>query len=88
MGCAQLFMKKEYKNDVLSGYNIGDNILVHSHIHCPESWFLTIRPLQIFAQSLCKKDCTEDEIARYINVELHKKQVIINRLIEAVVPFT
>ena len=81
-------MEKKYKNDVLSGYNIGANISVHSHIHDPESWFLTIKPIQIFAQSLCKKNCTEDEIARYINVELRKKQVTINRLIEAVVPFT
>lgn len=78
-------MRQEIKNGTVVGYEIGKYISIHAHIYDPESWFVTIRPLQIFAQSLCKKDCTESEIARYVNVLLHTKLNIINNLIKDVV---
>jgi hypothetical protein len=81
-------MEKEIKNGIIKGYEIGKAISIHANINDPESWFVTIRPLQIFSQSLCKKDCTEAEIARYINVLLHKKLNLLNELIKDVVPFT
>ena len=81
-------MIQEIKNGIIKGYEIGKVISIHTHITDPESWFITIRPLQIFGQSLCKKDCTEAEIARYVNVLLHKKLNIVNELIQDVLPFT
>lgn len=81
-------MEKEIKNGILKGYEIGKEISIHTHINDPESWFVTIRPLQIFSESLCKKECAEDEIARYINVLLHKKLNIVNELIRDVLPLT
>ena len=81
-------MKKEFKGNELSGYKIGEYISIHSHINDPESWFLTIRPLNIFGYSLCKKTQTEAEIARYIYLELHKKLNIITALVKDVYPFT
>lgn len=76
------------KNGILKGYKIGKAISIHTHVNDPESWFVTISALQIFGQSLCKRDCTEAEIARYVNVLLHKKLNIVNDLIKDVVPFT
>jgi len=81
-------MEKEIKNGIVTGYEIGKAISIHTHITDPERWLITIRPLQIFGQSLCKKNCTEPEIARYVNVLLHKKLNIVNDLIKDVVPFT
>ena len=81
-------MKKEIKNGIIKGYEIGNSISIHNNINDPDSWFITIRPLQIFGQSLCKKDCTEDEIARYVSVLLHERLNIINKLISDVIPFT
>jgi len=81
-------MEKEIKNGILKGYEIGKAISIHTHINDPESWFVTIRPLQIFSESLCKKECSEDEIARYVNVLLHKKLNIVNELIRDVLPLT
>jgi len=81
-------MKKTFKKAEHTGFEIGNHILIHGNIHDPESWFLTIRPLQIFGESLCKKSCTEDEIARYINVRLRKNLFAIETLIKEVIPFT
>jgi len=81
-------MEKEIKNGIIKGYEIGKEISIHTHITDPESWFVTIRSLRIFGQSLCKKDCTEAEIARYINVLLHERLNILNELIKDVALFT
>lgn len=81
-------MEKEIKKGVLVGYKIGEQISVHNNINDPESWFITIRPLQIFGDSLCKKERTEAEIARIINVLLHKKLNTLNAIIQDVLPFT
>lgn len=81
-------LKKTYKKDKHTGYEIGKNILIHSHINNPESWFVTIRPIEIYTKGLCKKTCTEAEIARYINVLLHSEHNIIEKLIKEIMPFT
>lgn len=81
-------MKKEFKKGQHDGYKIGEHILIHSHINDPESWFLTIRPLNIFGKSLCKKTYSEPEIARYVHVEINKISNIVNKFIEEIVPFT
>ena len=81
-------MKKTFKKEEHNGYEIGEHIMINGHINDPESWFLTIRPLQIFGESLCKKTCTESEIARYVNVRLHKSLNMVNSLITEVIPFT
>jgi hypothetical protein len=81
-------MKKTFKKEIHNGYEIGNYVLIHENINDPESWFLTIRPLSIFGESLCKKTCSESEIARYINVRLHKDLNTINSLIKEVVQFT
>jgi hypothetical protein len=81
-------MKRKIENGIIKGYEIGESISIHKHITDPESWFVTIRPLQIFAQRLCKKDCTEQEIARYVSAMLHEKFIIISQLIKDVTQFT
>lgn len=81
-------MKPEIKNGIIKGYEIGESISIHTHISDPESWFVTIRPLEIFGRSLCKKVCTDAEIARYVNVLLHKKLEAINEIIAQITPFT
>jgi hypothetical protein len=80
--------KIEIKNGKVVGYEFGKSISIHEHVNDPEGWFVTIRPLQIFGQSLCKKDCTQEEIARYVNVLLHKKLNTVNELIKDITPFT
>ena len=67
---------------------IGEDILIHNHISDPESWFLTIKNLNISAQRLCGKSCNHTEIARYVNVELSKKLNIVEKLISEVIPYT
>lgn len=81
-------MKKTFNKEIHNGYEIGKHVLIHGNINDPESWFITIRPLSIFGESLCKKTCTEPEIARYVNVRLHKDLNVLNDLIKDVIQFT
>ena len=59
-------MEKTTSKGQHDGYKIGEDILIHKHIHCPGDWVLTIRSLKIFSVSLCSQDCTEKEIARHV----------------------
>lgn len=81
-------MKKTYEKEKHTGYEIGKSILIHGHITDPESWFVIIKPIEIFSKGLCKKTCTEAEIARHINVLLHSELNIIEKLIKEITPFT
>lgn len=81
-------MKKTYEKEEHTGYEIGRNILIHNHIHDPESWFVTIKPIEIFSKDLCKKTCTEAALARHINVLLHSELNVIEQLIKEITPFT
>ncbi len=74
-------MEKVFKKDIHTGYKIGEHIEVHGHIHDPESWFLTIRLLNILGKSLCKKSCTEKEIVRHIFTIMDKERIVVNTLI-------
>ena len=81
-------MEKIIEKEKHKGYKIGNDILIHRNINNPESWFVTIRPLNIFSQRLCDLNSNESAIARYINIILHKELNILNLLIEQVIPFT
>jgi hypothetical protein len=81
-------MEKEYKRDKHTGYNIGKYISVHGHIHDPENWHITIRPLKIYGEHLCSKKCSEEEIARYVHVLINKIRRETIKLIDEVLPFT
>jgi hypothetical protein len=81
-------MKKTFNKEIHDGYEIGKNISIHNHISDKEGWFLTIRPLNIFGKSLCKKTCTEPEIARYIYQILRTDLNILNNIIKEVAPLT
>jgi len=81
-------MEKEIRKGIIRGYEIGKEISIHTHITDPESWFVTIRSLRIFGQSLCKKDCTEAEIVRHLHILLYEKIDILNKLIRDVALFT
>jgi hypothetical protein len=81
-------MKKEIKDGILKGFEIGEEITIHANIYDTENWYVTIRKLKVFCEFLCKRNCTEAEIARYVNVLLHKKIETINELIKDVIPFT
>ena len=80
-------MKKTFKNSEHTGYELGD-ILVHKHIHDPESWYLTIRTISIIGIRLCDIKCTEPEIARYVNLQIIKCQFVLNDLEALIQPFT
>lgn len=60
-------MKKTFdKQGNHDGWEVGD-ILIHTHIHYPEDWMLTIRAFDIFGENLCQKSITNDmKIARYV----------------------
>ena len=81
-------MEKIIEKEKHKGYKIGNDILIHRNINDPESWFLTIRPLNVFGKRLCPLNSNEQEIARYINVILHKELNVLNETIEQVIPFT
>lgn len=74
-------MTKTYdKKENLTGYLIGNDISIHSNINDPESWFLTIRKLSIFAERLCKKDLSEKEIANAAWVRVDRDYLIAQEL--------
>lgn len=77
-------MEKEIKNGVIKGYEIGLAISIHSHINDPESWFVTIRPLRVFAESICKKTCTEQEIVNHLNDFMIKKRDALSAILKDV----
>jgi len=81
-------MKKVFKKEYHEGYEIGEHISIHRHITDPESWFVTIRPLQMFGEQLCKINCTEAEIARYLNLKLSINAELIELFIKQIIPFT
>jgi len=87
-GFNEKIMKKIITRGVHEGYEIGLGIMIHNHISDPDNWFLTIRKLEMFGVTLCSKKCTEQEIARYVNLKLHKRLNDLNELIESVIPFT
>ena len=67
-------MKETYREIKHSGYEIeGTDIKIHTHILDPDSWHLSIRPLKIYSEPLCSKECTKEEIARHINVLITKR---------------
>lgn len=68
--------------------SFGRDIYVHEYFIDKESWYLTIRKLQIHGIYLCKKTCTNEEIARYINVRLHENLNTLNSIIKEITPFT
>jgi hypothetical protein len=65
-------MEKTYTKGTHTGYKIGNDIFIR-HIYDPESWFLTVRSIQIYANSLCKKTCSEQEIKDKIKFLLQAK---------------
>lgn len=69
------------------GHFIGD-ITVHKCLHDKDNWYITIKRFNILSRLLCKKTCTEQEIARYINVVLHEELAALNGLIKQITPFT
>ena len=77
-------MKKEFKKGEFAGYAIGESISIHSHINDPESWFVTIRPMQIFGQILCSKERTEAEIRVVVMKLLNDKYNIVWKLMDEV----
>jgi len=81
-------MKNKFRKEEHEGYDIGEYIQIHRHISDPENWFVTIRPLQMFGDKLCGIQCTEAEIARYLNLKLCKQSDFIKSLIKEVIPFT
>lgn len=81
-------MKKVYKKGSCVGYAIGKDILIHGNFIDTKSWFITIKPLEIYGERLCEVDCNEQEIARYINLRLRKSLSIVNGLIDEIIPFT
>ena len=81
-------MEKTFRKGKHDGYSIGDSILIHGHINDPSCWFITVKALSIFAESLCGKDCTPKEIARYATVKLNEKLLIADRLLSEIHPHT
>lgn len=67
-------MKKTFnKLGEHNGYEIGKDISIHSHITDPESWFLTIRPLEVYGRSICRKSATEEDILKVVKSVISTK---------------
>lgn len=81
-------MKQRFRKEEFEGYDIGEHIQIHGHVTDPESWFVTIRPIQMYGERLCSKKYTEAEIARYLNLKLSKQANLIESFINKVIPFT
>ena len=77
-------MRKTFERDEHSGYDIGENISVHAHIHDPESWHLTIRRLEMFGLPLCSKDSSEDHIVKCIKEIISERLSEINSIVNEV----
>lgn len=71
-----------------TGYELNNLISIHDYMGDDENWYLTIRILHIYGEVLCKKTCSEKEIARYINIVLHKRLNVLNDAIASVSKFT
>ena len=67
---------KEMKDKTgnITGYEIENSVLIHSHISDPESWFVTIRPIQIYGEFLCLNNKRRNE------QNIRKKNKIITML--------
>lgn len=70
------------KNGNIKEYEIGNSICIHRHISDPENWKVTIRPLNIFAETLCKINTDEKEIPKYVKAILIKNRIRIDGLIK------
>lgn len=81
-------MKEEYTRGAFSGYRIGNDMLIHSHINDPESWFLTVRKLDIFALRICSKSVEKHVLARLAYTVLSDKADLVAQLMSEVKPFT
>lgn len=69
-------------------YQFGEHILVHDHIDDPENWSLTIKPLGMFAISLCKKTSDKKEVVKQVYNILHERQRTVNGLIKDISKFS
>ena len=70
------------------GYNIGDNVHISNNLSDINNWYLTIGILDIVKIPICSKDCSKEEIARYVNVILSKIRNKVDSLKSDVIPFT
>lgn len=76
-------MKKIIKQGKHTGYAIGKDVEIHEHIHYPEDWMLTVRPLQIYSERLCSKDCSDVKIRKYVLDKLNAKREVIEKIISS-----
>lgn len=81
-------MEKTIRKGKHDGYKIGEDVLIHKHIHYPGEWVLTIRSLKIFGVSLCSQDCTEEEIARYVMTKVAPIENEVERIVNLIHPHT
>jgi hypothetical protein len=67
-----------------SFYSFGVNIKIHSNINDPDTFYLTIRDLSIFAQPICSKKYTVNEVKQEVAAFLEEKQRVISELLKEV----
>ena len=66
-------------------YKIGKYI----SIHCLDgNWYLTIKELNINGILLCKSDVSSDTLARYINLKIASKRIILEEMSIEINEFT
>ena len=74
-------MEKGYnKAGEIVWYEIANGIRISNNYDDPSNWYLSIKSLNIWDKCLCKKTCTEEEIARYVMLELVKVGNSVARL--------
>jgi hypothetical protein len=81
-------MKETFRKGKHDGYSIGESVLIHGHINNPSGWFITVRALSIYAEPLCGKHCTTNEIARYAKLKVNEKLLIADRILSEIHPHT
>lgn len=68
-------MKKVlYPNGEVRSIEFCKGVAVHAHIHYPEDFLITIKPLGISGKILCKKSASDKEITEAVYKVFEKEQ--------------
>jgi hypothetical protein len=70
------------------GFTVNGHVSIHGHIHAPEDWHLTCRPLQIFGERICKKgDLKPEQVIVEVRKMLEARRADFDRFISQLRPF-
>lgn len=71
--------KKHTVTEEVTSYEV-EGILIHGYIHDPESWYVTIRSLDIHRYRLCEKSQSFGTMLDKVDRVLKQKSLLIEEL--------